>query len=125
MYAYAGANIAMIKLTIMKMKVHRHKYFMWKTPFKVHSLFDSYMQQIFNMFSGHVNSKGWHAWDTTLKNISCIHRCHAVCARCIEPSGLCTRKVRNEKGERRAQTRDRNIVWFKKHEYMISAHELS
>ena len=30
------------------------------------------------MFSKHVNSKGWHAWNTTFKNTSDIHHMYGV-----------------------------------------------
>ena len=39
----------------------------------LHSLFDAYVQQIFGLFSEQVISKGWHAWDITIQNISDIH----------------------------------------------------
>ena len=44
----------------------------------LHSLFDDYMKQIFGMFSEQVISKGWHTWDTTLQNISDIHRMYGM-----------------------------------------------
>ena len=43
-----------------------------------YSLFDAYMQQCFDVFSEHVNSRVWHAWDTTLKNINDIHRMYGL-----------------------------------------------
>ena len=43
-----------------------------------HSLFNAYMQQTFGLFSKQVISKGWHAWDTTLQNISDIHHMYGM-----------------------------------------------
>ena len=37
-----------------------------------YSLFDAYMPKKIDMFSEHVNSKGWHAWESTLQNINDI-----------------------------------------------------
>ena len=57
----------------------------------LHSLSYAYMQQIFGMFSEQVILKGWYAWDTTIQNITGIHRMYGMTnakRRCREDPSL-------------------------------------